>query len=497
MTETAGIEPEVIRLLNERLGDRSKKVDQDRLRALATFDPNRTTRYNVARNYYEGEQKTILTDRQKAYLERAGVEYCENFCSTVVDALAERLSLNGVTTDLAYDDPDTGEKGDDLGEWLWGVYDQNRGDELQTTVHSDAVEAGDAYLMVDWDAEKGRPRLSFNTPELISPIYDNQELLVVVKVWNTSRISPVNPKAASVKRMNLYYPDRIEKWFTLGADKKADWVEWLDDGDKVWPVPWMDSEGKPLGIPAFHFANGRYGDHFGRPEHYPTIPQQDRLNKELLDLASVMDAQGFPQRWALGLSDTSGLTTDPGVVWTSENPGATFGQFPSADPSGLLKSIESTLIRMATRSRTPAHLIYLSGGLPSGESLKTAESGLVAKAKKRQVYFGGVWAEAFRMAGLVALTFGAAEEQPPFDLKELRECQINVQWADPVTRNEKEHLDSLTLMGGLGVSKDTILSMIPGVDASTERDKNERDEAASGEALMAGVVNPAEVTPFE
>jgi len=496
MTET-GVEPEVIRLLNERLGDRGKKVDQERLRALATFEPNRVKRYNVARNYYEGEQKTLLTDRQKAYLERAGVEYCENYCSTVVDALAERLSLTGVTTDFAYEDEETGEKSDELADWLWSEFDASRGDELQTTVHGDATEAGDAYLMVDWDAERGRSRLSYNAPELIQPIYDNQELLVVTKVWNTSRVSPTNPKAATVKRMNLYYPDRIEKWFTLGADKKADWVEWLDDGDKVWPTPWQDSAGKPLGIPVFHFANGRFGDHFGRPEHYPTIPQQDRLNKELLDLASVMDAQGFPQRWALGLSDTSGLTTDPGVVWTSDNPGATFGQFPSADPSGLLKSIESTLIRIATRSRTPAHLIYLSGGLPSGESLKTAESGLVAKAKKRGVYYGGVWAEVFRMMGLVALTYGTGEQVPPIELDEMRTVKINVLWADPVTRNEKEHLDSLVLMETLGVSKDTILSMIPDIDPAAEKAKKERNEAEAGEALMVGAINPAEVTPFE
>jgi hypothetical protein len=135
-----------------------------------------------------------------------------------------------------------------------------------------------------------------------------------------------------------------------------------------------------------------------------------------------MDAQGFPQRWALGLSSVDGLTTDPGVVWSSDNPAATFGQFPAADPGPMLKVIESTLIRIATRSRTPAHLVYLSGGLPSGESLKTAKAGLVTKAKNRALYHGGTWAEALRMVALVALTFGADADKPPFDLQEVREA---------------------------------------------------------------------------
>jgi hypothetical protein len=52
-------------------------------------------------------------------------------------------------------------------------------------------------------------------------------------------------------------------------------------------------------------------------------------------------------------------------------------------------------------------------------------------------------------------------------------------------------------METLGVSKDTILSMIPGVDPATEKAKKEVDEAEAGEALLAGTVNPASVTPFE
>ena len=491
----------VIDTLKERLGDRSEKADQDFLRRVADMGAERLDNYKIALEYYEGEKGALLTDRSKAYLQRSTLPYGENFCATVVDALAERLSVVGVTTDLAEKDDESGEESDELGDWLWDAFDQNRGDETQTTVHSESIKYGDGFVVVDFNPDKGIPRFTWNNPTMVRPFYEDGRLGYCSKVWNTTAKSPTNPTGKTIRRLNIYYPDRVEKWFSMASDsEKAEWVERLDDGDATWPTPWVGKDGAPLGVPVFHFRNKRTAD-YGQAEHWQTIPQQDRLNKELVDLSSVMDHQGFPQRYGIGVSDTSSLTTDPGVVWTSENPGAQFGQFAAADPSGLLKAVESTLIRIATRSRTPAHLIYLSGGLPSGEALKTAEAGLTAKCKNRQTYFGGVWAEAFRMAAMVAETFGAPAETPPVHFPELRAVSINVRWQDAETRNEKEHLDALTVMSALGVSKETILSMIPGIDPAEEAEKKARAMPEIGDVgtnmMDMAATNPPEVLPKE
>jgi len=489
----------VIDTLKERLGDRAEKADQDFLRRVADMGSERLGRYKTALEYYEGEKGALLTDRAKTFLQRSGLPYGENYCSTVVDALAERLAVVGVTTDLAEKDAETGEESDALGEWLWDTFDQNRGDETQATVHSESLKYGDGFVLVDFNPDRGIPRLTWNSPTLVLPFYEDGVLAYCSKVWNTTAKSPTNPSGKPIRRLNIYYPHKVEKWFSMASDSEgAQWVEWLDDGDSVWPTPWIGKDGAPLGVPVFHFRNMRTAD-LGQAEHWQSIPQQDLLNKQLVDLSNVMDHQGFPQRWALGVSDTSSLTTDPGVVWTSENTTAQFGQFAAADPGGLLKAVESTLIRIATRSRTPAHLVYLSGGLPSGESLKTAESGLVAKVKNRQIYFGGVWSEVFRMAAMVADTFGAPAETPPVHLPELRALSLNVRWQDPETRNEKEHLDALTVMSALGVSKETILSMIPGIDPAEEEEKKARampDIGEAGNNLMdLATTNPPEVLP--
>lgn len=500
------VEPEVIAYLNARLGDRSAAADQKRLRALADMGQDRLDRYTTARNYYEGAQGTLLTDRQKAYLERSHLPYNENFCATVVDALAERLHVIGVTTDTGYDPtPDelaAGEEADDeFGSWLWSTFDESAGDILQSDVHAECTTTGDAFVIVDWDARRNHVRYTFNPSDMVKVVYEDREVVCAVKVWNSTKTSVVNPTGRPVRRMNVYWPDRVDKWFTpakQGEDAEDEWVEWLDPDDVTWPTQWKDTAGTPLGVPVLHFANMRRGDGYGVPEHYATIPQQDRLNKELLDLSSVMDAQGFPQRWAKGVSDTSSLTTDPGVVWQSDNPTAEFGQFPAADPAGALRSVESTLVRIATRSRTPVHLIYTIGGYPSGEALKTAESGLVKKAKMRQVYHGGTWAELLRMGALVALAFGKEDQRPSLTPDEVRGASINVQWDDPETRNEKEHLDALTVMDTLGVSQDTILSMIPGIDPRAEaarKDAAQAKEPGIGEAMLNGAVNPTEMMP--
>ena len=460
-------------LLSARTGGPPDEERQKFLRDAAKVDPVRASRYATAETYYNGDQKTYVTDRLRSYLEASGLSYQENFCETVVDALVERLAVIGFVT---------GDPG--LDEWLWTVWwDQNRGDELQLDVHEMMAKKGDAFVFLEWDATAGAVRAYVNPPDHINPHYYERRLQWVAKVWDCDDVSPTNPAGMAVKRMNLYYPDRVEKWFTPAKtdDAKAIWGRWLDDGDKAWPIP-LIYEQKPLGIPVFHFANKARGDGFGRPEHWGTIPQQDRLNKELLDLSTVLDQLGYPQRYATGLSDTSSLKSVPGEVWTTDATDGSFGQFDAANPEGMLKAIATTLLRIATRSNTPAHRFTLEGGYPSGEALKVAEAGLVAKTRSRQVKAGGAWSAMAQMATALAIVNGTGSSATPgLDMEALMGLSINPTWADPETRNEKEHLETLQLMHGLGVSTQTLLTMMPGIDAAQEQKLRKKEDDASAQ----------------
>jgi hypothetical protein len=132
-------------------------------------------------------------------------------------------------------------------------------------------------------------------------------------------------------------------------------------------------------------------------------------------------------------------------------------------------------------------MILVSGGAPSGESLKTAEAGIVSKAKARQYEWGESWIAALRNAAVLMNEMAAPEERFPISLEELLHTPINVQWADPVSRNEKEHLEALTIMSGLGVSQQTILSKLEGIDPMTELHNQSQELGTSQEALMQAV----------
>jgi len=462
-------------------------LDQDYLREMADMGNERLHDYSLAENYYVGKQNTLLTDRSKSYLERSGLEYNENYCSTIVNALADRLRVIGVST------PEF----PDLGDYLWTeIWDRNRLDAEQHRFHTTLLEYGDVYLATEFDQKKGHAVITLNYPDMIRADYSDGEMIRAVKVWTTDAPSPVNPpqggsrRGRAVKRMNIYYADRIEKYYRLGKESSALWAPWIEEGDTVYPIPNYinDDPSMPRGIPLVHFANMRQRNGYGVAEHRSTIPQQDRLNKELADLALVLDTLGFPQRYAVGVTGATTLRSVPGEVWSSEDPNTAFGQFPAADPSGILKAIESTMGRIASQSRTPAHMILVSGGAPSGESLKTAEAGIVAKAKSRQYEWGESWVNALRLAAVLNNEMAEPAKRYPITMEDLLLTPINLQWADPVSRNEKEHLESLTIMSGLGVSQHTILSKLEGIDPMTEI-HNQTQELGTSQNAIADAVN--------
>lgn len=63
-----------------------------------------------------------------------------------------------------------------------------------------------------------------------------------------------------------------------------------------------------------------------------------------------------------------------------------------------------------------------------------------------------------------------------------------MQWADPESRNEKEHLEALGMMAALGVSQRTIMSKLEGIDPMTEL-ANVADEQGTSPDALATLVD--------
>lgn len=481
----------------------AEQLDQDFLDDVSTIDSDRLGRYSTFGDYYDGEHKTQVSDRARMYLEASGLRFCENFCEPVVDVEAERLRVTGFQVEDKTGDQTTGETSDlkQLEEELAARWERSGGDLLQATVHAIALVKGDAYVIPDWDPRSGSVRLWFNRPEIINPVYDDDrpdELAYAGKVWASTARGPLNPDGRPIVRLNVYWPDRIEKYFKLHqSEGKGGWAIWLDTDpdtgivdEASWQLPWVDGAGEPLGVAVHHFRNKPLGRVFGRSELRAVVPQQDALNKQVIDLHDVLDHLAWPQRYLIAQVEDVDLQTAPGqwVKVNAEN--GEIGQLDPADPSGVLAAIESTLSRIARRSRTPLHLLT-GGDMPSGESLKAAESGLVAKVELAQVVFGQEWERLMLMGTRVAAVNG--DQDAAALVGQLDGLVVRALWDDPVSRNELQEGQSLLVDKDLGASKRTLLRK-RGYDPDQEAEWRAL-EAAEAQATMARMFDRGNVDP--
>lgn len=430
----------------------------------------RLSDYELARRYYGGDHRTKLNAREKEYLQASGIPYCENYCETIVDTHAARVAVRGFGSDV-----------EELATFARDVWEANQMDAQQSVIHRGAIKLKDYFVVVeppeiDRDGKPtGLPKIAPNEPDCFKIVYDSGEPLYAVKVWTTERKSRMNTQGRKVRRMNIYWPDAIEYWWTP-ASNDGIWGAWIEDEGAEGNVkPWtMDGtpDGEPIGLNAFHFAD-RPDPHYGTLLLRGVIPQQDGLNKSLIDLFWVMDAQGWPQQWGSGVT-ASQIKRHPGSLWTTEKDNARFGQLDPADPERSIAKIESDLRRMGARAHMPLHLMLAGGVLPSGESLKTSESGLVTVTRTdRQAPWGHKYAEVIRMAARVENAFGLTE--PPL------EGRLTTRWERAETRQEVDEANTAVLWKTLGVSETTILSRL-GFDPIEERANREREIGRAGAA---------------
>lgn len=455
------------------------------------FDQEETKQDNIAafRDYYDGDQKVLLSERQQEYLEQHGgdVRFCLNICRLVVDALADRLRVSGFRVTA----PPTQQDGEDAGgapeepasapdlagaplmerlrarlgmsdeeteepektqEQEWGerlqeYWQDNDGDARERRVHKAACRDGDSYVIVDGDNVKRRPRWIDNPA--FSCVGDNPNNGIGVKVhydgegqvlcasrrWKEDVLNDETGEVVPMRYMTLYYPDRVEKYETDSKDSEAAWQErTVVDADGIaepWPLSWVDKKtGQPLGVPIFHFKNSDAGYVYGQSELAAILPIQDGINKTLVDMLAHADYSAFRILTQVGGEEPEGGIF-PGAIWYQSDADTRFSSIEGAGSDTFIATIEALIRHAATVSRTPQYMFQVMGGAPSGEALKTAEAGLVDKARDRQVGFGDTWAQVMQMCVKVARAFYDDPGIPEGAL-------ITALWDSPETRSQVE-----------------------------------------------------------
>jgi hypothetical protein len=413
-----------------------------------------------AREYYEGDQDVRLTDRQRQYLgfEKGG-KFCLNYCGDVVDSVVERLQIKSFAA------PEQA-----VSEWITKTWMLNRMDAGQRSVHAGAVLDGEHFVIVDWDATSKRIRF-YPHPRYTDPSVEgtgfgckahypdgdaSQEMEFASKRWTEPMINESGQRQ-TLQRMTLYYPNRIEK-YVMG--KGGEWSQLEEPGQQrigssaadavggrpVWPVPWVDQAGAPLGIPVVHFRNPAL-----RSELWNAFYVQDAVNKTALDLLAAGDTAGFRILFAHGwIPTTDGKTAAsdgknlikiaPGQIIGSSAADAGLDPIEPTDLSKLEDVLNGWIMRLAQVTGAPVSRFQMTKQIAAEGTLKQQESKLIAKVEDRQVTFGNAWEDCLNVARRMANTFGAA------GLDE--EAQIESQWNPAAVRDETAELERIALKRG-------------------------------------------------
>lgn len=321
-------------------------------------------------------------------------------------------------------------------------------DAIQGIVHTSAIRDGDTYLIVEWDAEKEEPifthELAYDGTEGVKVHYrkdKRNQIEFASKRWRIEQ----GEEAGYVRRLNLYYPDRIERYISDQRDNEGNWREYIPEDEEShvsWWTTTATEVGEPLGVPVVHFKNKDQGYNYGKSELADVIPVQNALNKTLIDLLAAADTTGFRIYYMLG-DDPSSISVVPGSWVYSEKPpsgpdSASIGHIPGEDLAPLIALKDSVVTEIARISRTPLSYFQMSGQVAAEGTLKQQEAGLVSRAKNRQISFGNAWEDTMEMARRLAVAFGDGEN---VDL----EAPLSTQWADPETRNDLEHIEAIAL----------------------------------------------------
>lgn len=404
-------------------------------------------------DYYAGRHRLSFATAkfQEAFGDLFGA-FAVNLCGLVVDAVAERLHVDGFRMDSVQADGDA-----------WRIWQANQLDAESELAHREALIKGMAFATVwSWEAERRpwwlRARRDMEIPKIT---YEDATEVVVDHDPGDRRVRRAALKMWSADEKTthavLYLPDRIEWWRrprrsgqALTGGSLAGWEPLESDG-QTWPLA------NPLGVvPVIPLTNRSRLVATPMSDLVDIVPIQDAYNKIVADMIVASEFAAYPQRYAIGLELPGSedgvqapLIAAVSRLWegkvppdfdSSRMPAPQFGQFQAADLSNYTKAANMLLQVAAFVSRTPPHyFIGQPGQLPSGESLQSAETGLVAKVKSRQRPLGEGHEEVIRLA------FAAVGDPRS------RVINSEVKWGDAETRSRAQHVDALLKLKTLEV----------------------------------------------
>jgi hypothetical protein len=385
-------------------------------------------------DYYDGNHRLRYVTQKwtETFGAMFGTALCDNWCQIVVEAAAERLTVEGFRFG--------GGKAAD--EDAWGIWQANNLDADAKMAHREAIKTGRAYALVaPPPLDSDQPLITIEHPSQVVVAHapsNRRQRLAALKRW----LDDDGFAYATLYLPNALHKFRSSEKIKQPGGRRIQWTRRQDDPGGANPL-----RSVPM-VPIYNRPSLLTG---GQSDLDPAIPLQDAINKTLADMLIASEFGAFPQRVLTGIEVPKDPTTGEPIkgfelqaamsrVWTFGNAEVKATEFSPADLGNYVEPIQMMIHHLAAQTRTPPH--YLLGDMinASGDALQAAEAGLVAKVRDKQVDFSDSWEEVIRLAFSLK---GNADRARATDAETI--------WGDPERRSFGELVDGLIKLRGLNI----------------------------------------------
>lgn len=458
-----------------------------------------------SKQYYDGDDSSkFLSSIYDEFLKQEEFSGTLNYASIPVDAVADRLqllSIKGPTdaiTKMISDLWDANKMQLRFGQFILDILTYG---EYFVAVWPDDGVAGELFDLSSSDAEEvelvdetplnHKAKMMFCDAATTRAFYDDGgEQKFVARKWIQK-----DAKNRDIARVNLYYSDRIEKYWWLEKDDIETAEQWFDDAQDEWPMP------NPYGaIPIFQFSTSFP---HGKPEHKAVFGVQDALNKIFQVHISSIEYLGYPivymlmdETSAAGTSDfeydpidttesdvtqqVNQLKNSPGEIWAAR--AKSIGQLEPAGSSNFIQSLDKYKEVASELSGLPARLFSSTDGQhPGADAVNAADAVLRQRVVDRSVLLSEPLKQMITFALKLAYNI------------DVKPNEISIQW-----RPQKIEIDAAMIVIfefklRLGIPEEQILTEMGYTDAEiaifqaniNKKRQVEQDAAAAGRVNAA------------
>jgi hypothetical protein len=442
-------------------------------------------------DYYDGDHRLLFaTNKFKEAFGDVFGAFATNWCGLVVDVAVERLGINGFRF---------GE--DDADEEASVIWQANALDAGSIRIHTNAAKFGTGYLIVGPPRQPGgEPVITVEDPRQVIVAHDPSDRrirLAALKKYRNSRGDLVQV---------VYEPHRVTTFVADGVIDRAVSVglyvpEQATSSDVRMVAQVPNPVGAVIAIPVENAPDDLKG---GRSDLKPAISLNDAANKFFMDMIHSSEFTSFPQRVATGVelprdpitgevSDATQIRAAVSRLWAFEDPETSVTSLPQGELGNYIEAIELAVQHLSAQTRIPPQYLLARLANISDKALVSAETGLVARTKRKWVDYGDPWEEAMRLAFAWRAWDRRNWASAGDDAWRATLTEAETIWRDPESRDPVTLTQSLQTKRQIGVPEEVLWEEAGYTPQQIRRMKKLREaELAKQEALaqQQGVAPP-------